>query len=271
MAILDRMSRLIRANINDMIDRAEDPEKMLNELLREMSDGIKEARVQVANMIAQQNEIEAELQQAQQNSREWDRRAELAVSNGKDDLAREALRRKRDADNITTVYLQQSTAQDETVARLKQQLKMLEAKYNEAEGKRDVLIARHRATQAQRKVTQTLATMPGLDTHSELDRMEKRIRGEESQTRALSELQSDSLDYQFNELDRDGDVEGELAAIKARVSGDDAKSIGAGTEPASGAAAITSGASEPPADAAAAPEAAPAASDAPAGGSQPGS
>jgi phage shock protein A len=257
MGILDRMSRLIRANINDMIDRAEDPEKMLNELLREMSDGIKDARVQVANMIAQQNEIEAELQESQQTSREWERRAELAVSNGKDDLAREALRRKRDADNITTVYMQQSTAQEETVARLKQQLKLLEAKYNEAEGKRDVLIARHRATQAQKKVTQTLSTMPGLDTHSELDRMETRIRGEEAQTRAMGELQGESLDYQFAELDRDDDIEGELAAIKARVSGDDSKSLGDGSGTASSGAAISSGA-----DAATEP----AASDKPASG-----
>jgi phage shock protein A len=260
MGILDRMSRLIRANVNDMIDRAEDPEKMLNELLREMSDGIKEARVQVANMIAQQNEIEAELQESQQTSREWDRRAELAVSNGKDDLAREALRRKRDADNITTVYMQQSTAQEETVARLKQQLKLLEAKYNEAEGKRDVLIARHRATQAQKKVTQTLSTMPGLDTHSELDRMEKRIRGEEAQTRALGEMQGDSLDYQFAELDRDDDIEGELAAIKARVSGDDSKSLGDGSGTAGSGAAISSGSDTTSADAAAQP----AASDKPA-------
>jgi phage shock protein A len=262
MGILDRMSRLIRANINDMIDRAEDPEKMLNELLREMSDGIKEARVQVANMIAQQNEIDAELQESQQTSREWDRRAELAVSNGKDDLAREALRRKRDADNITTVYMQQSTAQEETVARLKQQLKLLEAKYNEAEGKRDVLIARHRATQAQQKVTQTLSTMPGLDTHSELDRMEKRIRGEEAQTRAMGELQGESLDYQFAELDRDDDIEGELAAIKARVSGDDSKSLGDGSGTASSGAAISSG-TDAAADAAPAPATA---SDKPASG-----
>jgi phage shock protein A len=241
MGILDRMSRLIRANINDMIDRAEDPEKMLNELLREMESGIKEARVQVANMIAQQNEIESELQESQQNSREWERRAELAVQNNKDDLAREALRRKRDADNIAMVYAQQATAQQETVDRLKQQLKLLEAKYNEAEGKRDVLIARHRATQAQRKVTQTLSTMPGLDTHSELDRMEKRIRSEEAQTRAMGELQGDSLDYQFSELDRDGDLDNELAALKARVSGssDAAGSLGDGS--ASSSAAITSG------------------------------
>ena len=76
MGILDRMSRLIRANINDLIDRAEDPEMMLNELLREMETNIRDARMQVANMIAQEKELEAELQEAQRDSREWERRAE---------------------------------------------------------------------------------------------------------------------------------------------------------------------------------------------------
>lgn len=229
MGILDRMSRLIRANINDLIDRAEDPEKMLNELLREMETNIRDARMQVANMIAQEKELEADLQEAQRDSREWERRAELAVSSGKDDLAREALRRKRDAESISTVYATQLTSQQEMVTKLKQQLKMLEAKHDEAESKRDVLIARHRATQAQRQMTETLSELPGLDSYSELDRMERRIRQEESKTQALGELQGEDLDWQFAELDRDEDIEGELAALKARSSGEDLQSLGAGS------------------------------------------
>jgi phage shock protein A len=229
MGILDRMSRLIRANINDLIDRAEDPEKMLNELLREMESNIRDARMQVANMIAQEKELEADLQEAQRDSREWDRRAELAVTSGKDDLAREALRRKRDAESIATVYATQLTSQQEMVAKLKQQLKMLEAKHDEAESKRDVLIARHRATQAQRQITETLSELPGLDSYSELDRMEKRIRQEESKTQALGELQGEDLDWQFAELDRDEDIESELAALKARSSGEELQSLGSGT------------------------------------------
>ena len=230
MGILDRMSRLIRANINDLIDRAEDPEKMLNELLREMETNIRDARMQVANMIAQEKELEAELQEAQRDSREWERRAEMAVSSGKDDLAREALRRRRDAESIATVYATQLTSQQEMVTKLKQQLKMLEAKHDEAESKRDVLIARHRATQAQRQMTETLSTLPGLDSYSELDRMEKRIRSEESKTQALGELQGEDLDWQFAELDRDEDIESELAALKARKSGEDMQSLSSGAD-----------------------------------------
>lgn len=228
MGILDRMSRLIRANVNDLIDRAEDPEKMLNELLREMNDSIREARVQVANMIAQEHIMEGDLADSQRDAREWDRKAELAVTSGKDDLAREALRRKRDADSIATVYATQLNAQQEAVTRLKQQLKMLEAKYNEAEGKRDVLIARHRATQAQRKVTETISQLPGFDSHSELDRMERRIRGEEAQAQAYSELQGEPTEFQFSELENDGEIEDQLAALKARVSGEEPKSLTSG-------------------------------------------
>lgn len=229
MAILDRMSRLIRANINDLLDRAEDPEKMLNELMREMETNIRDARVQVANMIAQEKEIEAELQEAQRESREWERRAEQAVGASKDDLAREALRRKRDSESIAVVYATQLSSQQDMVAKLKQQLKMLEAKYNEAESKRDVLIARHRASQAQRQMTETISSLPGLDSFSELDRMEKRIRTEESRTQALGELQGENLDWQFAELDQDEDVESELAALKARTSGEDMMSLSDGS------------------------------------------
>lgn len=230
MGILDRMSRLIRANVNDMIDRAENPELMLNELLREMDSNIREARVQVANMIAQEKEIEADLKKSQHDAREWDRRAMLAVQNDKDDLAREALRRKRDAEEISTVYAHQLATQQETVSTLKQQLSVLEAKYREAESKRSVLIARHRATQAQRQVTETLSTLPGLDSHSELDRMERRIRSEESKTKALGEMQADNLEYRFAELDQDHEIEGELAALKARNSGSDPMSLASGDE-----------------------------------------
>jgi phage shock protein A len=226
--ILDRMSRLIRANVNDLIDRAEDPEKMLNELLREMDTNIRDARVQVANMIAQEKEIEADLHQAQRDSREWNRRAELAVQSGKEDLAREALRRKRDADSIANVYAHQLVTQQETVGKLRQQLTVLEAKYQEAESKRSILIARHRATRAQRQVTETLTSLPGLDSQSELARMERRIRGEEARTAALGEMQTSNIEYQFAELDRDDQIEQELAALKSRFSDEDMKSLSSG-------------------------------------------
>ena len=221
MGILDRMSRLIRANINDLIDSAEDPEKMLNELLREMQSNIREARHQVANMIAQEKQLEAELQDAQMDAREWERKAEMALKRDREDLAREALRRKRDAEEISMVYAGQLAGQQELIEKLRGQLKVLDQKYVEAESKRNLLIARHRRAQAQKRITETFSTLPDMSAMGELDRMEKRIIAEEAQAEALQEMETDDIEWQFAELEADSDVEDELLALKARIAGDE--------------------------------------------------
>jgi phage shock protein A len=219
MGILDRMSRLIRANINDMIDKAEDPEKMLNELMREMQASIREARQQVANMIAQEKIVEAELQEAQMDAREWERKAELALGRNREDLAREALRRKRDAEEISTVYATQLASQQDVVEKLRNQLKVLERKYEEAESKRNILIARHRRAQAQKRITETFSSLPDMSAMGELERMERRILSDEAQATAMQELEEDNVEWQFAELEAEPDVEAELQALKARLSG----------------------------------------------------
>jgi phage shock protein A len=221
MGILDRMSRLIRANVNDMIDKAEDPEKMLNELLREMQASIREARQQVANMIAQEKLVEAELQEAQKDAREWERKAEMALTRDREDLAREALRRKRDAEEISVVYASQLASQEDVVEKLRSQLKVLERKYEEAESKRGILIARHRSAQAQKRITETFSSLPDMSAMGELERMEKRILSDEAQAAAMQELEQDNVEWQFAELESEPDVEAELLALKARISGDE--------------------------------------------------
>ena len=227
MGILDRMSRLIRANVNDIIDRAEDPEKMLNELLREMASSISEARTQVAAMIAQEKEIEADLHAAQRDAQQWQQKAELAVTRDRDDLAREALRRKNDAEELVTVYRHHLQSQQEMVEKLKAQLRVLEAKHQEAESKRGILIARHRRAQAQQRINETFSSLPELSSASELDRMERQIRSSEAQAEAMLELERDSVEWQFAELEVNSDVEQQLAALKSGLSGE-AKSLSDG-------------------------------------------
>jgi phage shock protein A len=229
MGILDRMSRLIRANVNDIIDRAEDPEKMMNELLREMAASISEARTQVAGMIAQEKEIEADLHAAQRDAQQWQEKAELAVSRDRDDLAREALRRKNDADDLATMYQHHLLSQKEMVEKLKAQLRVLEAKHQEAESKRGILIARHRRAQAQHRINETFSSLPELSSASELDRMERQIRSSEARAEAMLELEQDSVEWQFAELEVDSDVEQQLAALKSGLSGE-AKSLSDGED-----------------------------------------
>lgn len=218
MSILDRVSRLVRANVNDMIDQAEDPEKMIDQILRDMQSNITTARSQVASMIAQEKELEADLKETGELSTEWEEKAKRAITAGKDDLAREALRRKRDNDENTAIYEQQHQTQLQTVDKLKQQLALLESKYQRTLGQRDSLMARQRRAKATRQVGQFTSSLSPLDASSELDRMERKIRGTESEVAALADLESESMDAQFRELDYDVDVERELEALKSGTS-----------------------------------------------------
>ncbi len=228
MGILDRMTRLIRANVNDMVDHAEDPAKMLDQLIREMNDQIHMARGQVAAMIAQEKELQMDYEQSAKHASEWDRKAELAVTQGKDDLAREALRRKRDNDEHAQVYASNLQSQEEMVTKLKGQLQQLEAKYESARANRDVLIARQRRAEAVQKVSSTMSGLKSLEPGEELDRMERRIRSNEAKALAEQDLASDSMAAQFAELDSGLEVEDDLAKLKARVQSGSQAALPAG-------------------------------------------
>jgi phage shock protein A len=215
MGIMDRLSRLIRANVNDMLDRAEDPEKMLDQILRDMQSNIQMARQQVASMIAQEKELEADLQETEKLSREWGEKARRAVAASKDDLAREALRRKRDNDENSKVYAQQLKTQEQVVEKLKLQMRQLETKYQATLSQRDTLIARQRRAQATQKVTETISVFSPMDPSADLERMERKIRGQESRAIAMTEMADESFESQFRELDYDTDIEDQLSTLKA--------------------------------------------------------
>jgi phage shock protein A len=219
MSILNRISLLVRSNVNELLDRAEDPEKTLDQVIRDMASAIQQARSQVAETIAQKNLVESNLNNARKLSDEWGRKAQLAVQKGSDDLAREALRRKRDYESNANVYASQLATQAEVTDKLKGDLQALQSKYEEIVRNRETLIARHRTAQAQQKVQKVAASMAGMDPSSELGRMEEKIAMEEARARAGAELNESSLDRRFAELDSaDPDLEDELAALKAASS-----------------------------------------------------
>lgn len=217
MGIMDRLTRLVRANINDLLDRAENPELMLDQVLREMETNIHQARGQVAAMIAQEKELQADRKEATDLSSQWQSKATRAVEAGKDDLAREALRRKKDNDDSAALYEQQLAAQTHTLQRMKSQLSALESKYQSTLSQRDTLIARHRRAKATQNVADTISTFSPADPTAELDRIERKIRGTEARAEATIEMHDQSLDSQFAELDYDADLEKELEALKANV------------------------------------------------------
>ena len=227
--MMDRLARLIRANINDLIDQAEDPEKMIDQILREMQESIVMARSQVAAMIAQEKELELDAAETKKLAGEWGRKAERAVTAGKDDLAREALRRKRDNEENSTIYAEQLGVQTQAVSKLKEQLRQLEAKYQATLGARDSLIARQRRARAQRQVADAIVVFTPLDPSSELDRMERKIRSEEAHAMAALELGDESFDAQFRALEAESDVEDELEALKKSLGTGGTTSLPAGS------------------------------------------
>lgn len=218
MGILNRISTIAKSNINAMLDAAEDPAKMLDQLTRDMRDGITQSRTEVAKMIADEKELQANYERSQQLADEWQKKAELAMQKGAEDLAREALHRKIDYANNAKVYQDQWAAQHQAVEKAKADLHELEEKYEGLVRNRETLLARHRRAQAQQQVAKVTAAMDSFDPTSQLGRMEERIRLEEARASATTELQHDTTEDRFAQLTQDSAVEEELARLKTKIS-----------------------------------------------------
>ena len=216
MGILDRVSTLIRANINDLIDRAEDPEKVIRQLLIDMNNQLLQVKTQVAASIADEKRLYQRYQVSQQQADEWERKAELAVEKGDDDLAKAALARRNSAKESADGFHQQWQEQSAQVQQLKDALHQLEQKIQDAEAKRDLLIARSRRAKTETQIRQTLAGIGQSSATSQFDRMEERISEQEARAKAAAELDSDTLEQRFAALEHDSSLDGDLAALKAR-------------------------------------------------------
>jgi phage shock protein A len=215
--ILDRIAQVLRANINDLLDNAEDPEVMLNQILRDMEDSLDKGKSQVAEQIAQEKMMQADLDAAQKNVTEWGKKAELALAKEKEDLAREALRRQADYEEQVEVYEKQLAAQQQAVKKLKADLAALESKYQDARRKKDTLIARAKRVSAQQQIASASAKLSAVDYSSDLARMERRIQEKEARAAARQELDKSSSDDDFDKLGADDDVEKRLAALKQKL------------------------------------------------------
>jgi phage shock protein A len=221
MAILDRISTVIRSNINYLINKAEDPEKMLDQLLIEMRQQLAEARREVAVAIADEKRLGALLDAELEQVRERERRATLAVQKGDDELAREALRRKADHEQIARGYKQQWDAQKASTDNLKNALRALSEKIEEASRKKNLLVARQKRAQAQKHIHEVMTGLTDTSAFESFDRMAARVEQMEAEAGAAvelsQELSGEPLEQRFRALEGSTDVEQELRALKARV------------------------------------------------------
>lgn len=216
MGVLDRVSTLLRANLNDLISKAEDPEKVIRQLLLDMQNQLIQVKTQVAASIADERLLQKRYEDNQKKAEEWQRKAEMAVDRGQDDLAKEALTRRRTFQETADGFKQQWTEQAAQVEQLKEALGQLEAKISEAQTKKDLLIARSRRAKAETNIRQTLAGVDAGGAMSEFERMEERVSEQEARAKAYAELDQDTLDTRFRELEEEDQVNRELEELKAK-------------------------------------------------------
>ena len=193
---------------------------MLDQIIRDMNDAIEQAKGQVATVIAQEKQLEAEKTNAERSAKEWDDKAQRAVKAGRDDLAVECLRRKKDFEGIATTYQQQFDSQPGMVTKLRSQLELLMRKRDDSVRNRDVMIARHRQAIAQSNIAKQLSAMNSLDSSSEIGRMDRRIREQEARASAEMELNTggaSSIDDQLMQLEAGDTMDDELSALKSRM------------------------------------------------------
>ena len=214
MSFFSRLKTLISSNVNDIISKAEKPEKMLNQLILDMQSQLQESKKAVALAIADEKKLERELVNQEALSQEWEKKAMLAVKAGKDDLAREALLRKQDYDNAHGEYRKQWELQKASVDRLKDSLRELQNKIEEAQRKKNLLIARAKRAEAQQKIQNTISSVSGnQNTFDAFDRMAQKVDQMEAQAEAARELEgfssNSTLEKRFAELEK-SDASGDL-------------------------------------------------------------
>ena len=216
MGLLERVSTLIRANLNDMIDRAEDPEKMIKQVMMDMENQYLQIKTQVAVSIADQHMLEKKLRENEDSGKDWMRKAELAVDKSQDDLARAALDRFHTSQRLTTSYREQVDDQKLQVETLKGALVKLEQKLDEAKSKRDMLLARHRRSIALGKAARAQSALGDNSKSAAFDRLKDRVHHTEAVASAEVELIAEDTGERLNRLDRDTEVERLLTDLKNR-------------------------------------------------------
>jgi phage shock protein A len=218
--LFKRINDLISANINDLLDRVEDPERMLKQVIREMEEAVNRTREAVVDAIASEKRLKMELDQQRVQAAEWLKRAEDALRQGNEALARAALTRKQEYETTARSLDTSWQAAHTTSERLKSELKSLEAKLEEAQRKRSTLVARQRAAEAREQLSRTeLDLRSGLDAHARFARLEDRVMDMEARTAAWSELRGESerLDTEFRELRIQTEVDSELEALRRKL------------------------------------------------------
>jgi phage shock protein A len=228
MGIFDRFSTMLRSNINDLISRAENPEKMLNQLILDMKSNLAKAKQEAAAAIADEKKLQADAEALKKQAEDWERRAMLAVQEGRDDLATQALMRYNEALQGAQQLHETWVKHKADTESLKGQLRQLNDKIEEAKRKKNILVARAKRAEAQQRIQETMSGMNDKSAFESFDRMAEKIEAIERKALAAAEIQaefqSDDLMDQFKKLEYKGTADQQLMDLKAKMG-----MLGAGT------------------------------------------
>ncbi|MCC3414147.1 MULTISPECIES: PspA/IM30 family protein [unclassified Microcoleus] len=217
MGLFDRLWRVIRANINSLVGAAEDPEKILEQAVMDMQEDLIQLRQAVAGAIAAQKRTERQCSQAESTAAEWYQRAQLALQKGEENLAREALTRKKSYQETATAMKASLGQQNAVVTQLKENMRSLESKISEAKSKKDMYIARARSAKASERLQEMMGNLSTGSALSAFEKMEEKVMQLEARSEAIAELGTNDLEKKFLSLEAAGDVDAELAAMKTQM------------------------------------------------------
>ena len=216
MAIFERMSDLVRSNINDLIDKAENPEKMVKQIIIDMEDQLRKSTQSLGTAMGSLNQVKKQLENAQEQSANWQGKAKTCLEQGNEDLARQALENKVKQDNMVVQYQEMVKSMETQVNEIKNQVDILKQKLEEARSKQAMLVARSQMADAKSQMAKTLGNMDSKSAFAKMDKMEKKIEQKESQADAFAEVSGvqESESDPCAQMDKENSINAELEKLK---------------------------------------------------------
>lgn len=221
MGIFGRISDIFKANVNDALDKMEDPEKMIKQMVIEMQEAIAKATSGLATAMAQEKKLERDFKVHQEAANNWEQKAMQALNAGNEDLARQALSKKAESESLSNQFKAMFEQAQQTTSKLKNQVEQLKVKLNEAKMKESTLIARSQAAKAQKQISKQVGNFDATSSFAKFDKWEEKILKTEAEAQAFTELAGDSsttLNDDFKKLEQSSKVDEDLAKLRAKLN-----------------------------------------------------
>ena len=215
MGIFERIKDLVKSNINDLLDRAEDPEKMLKQIIIDMEQSLDQAVKGLAEVMASEKQMARQMEAAQKQSADWEAKAKMALGKGDQELAKQALANKLKSDDSAKQYGQMHSTLEQQVSAMRAQVEELKAKIEEARGKQAILTARAQMADTQKQFAKAAGGTDSKSAFAKMEKMEKKVEQKEAEAAAWSELNGETKDDPFKKMETESAVDAELARLMA--------------------------------------------------------